>query len=320
MDPIIPLKTLMGIKFPEQQWIVDRIIPSSAITILSGQPKSFKTYTLLYIAMCVSQGEPLFGEFSTEKTNVLIIDEENEPRLIQHRLKQLGADEESSIHFTPRKGFNIGDETIDNVLLSCQTYDIKLVIIDSLIRIHRLNENSSGDMAEVFKQLRRFTEAGIAVLVTQHHRKPGSNYTSMSSEIRGSSDILAAIDSHMSVTRQDKYYLTFEQTKQRYEEELEPFEIKINIEDDNLEYIYIGETEGHINKTDILRSAVAELLKEHGKLLQKELLQKLEITGVKTNEHKLRPLLNRWISEGLLDFEPGKGNSKYYKVKAGAEV
>ena len=163
MDPIVTLDELMKKSFPEQAWVVDGLIPTSAVTILSGPPASYKTWVLLQTAISVAKGEPLFGQFATDKTGVLIIDEENGERLIQQRMFQLGATADLPSWFTPNKGFIVNDENMSDILLSCKAYDIKLLIIDSLVRIHGSDENSAGDMAEVFKHLRRFVERDIAV-------------------------------------------------------------------------------------------------------------------------------------------------------------
>lgn len=320
MDPIKPLQTLMQQHFPEQEYVVDRLVPDASITIFSGYSRSFKTYTLLEIALSVASGKPLFGQFATQNTGVLIIDEENGERLLQKRLKQLGAVADLPVYFTPQQGFTLSDAAIDNVILSCQTYDIRLVIIDSLIRVHGSDENSARDMAKVFKQLRRFTDKGIAVLVTQHNRKQGAVNGGTSNEMRGSSDILAAVDSHIGVVRKDKWYLKFDQTKQRYDVELEPFEVKVQADDNTFAFDYLGTLNTHVDKTEIIRTAVITLLSEHGQLCQKDLLEKLAELDLKTNEHTLRNLLNRWIAEGLLaPPSSGSGNTKFYSLSEGTQ-
>jgi RecA/RadA recombinase len=318
MDPIKKLEDLMYQDFPEQTYIVERLIPDSSITIFSGYSRSFKTYTLLQIAISIASGEPLFGQFPCQQTGVLVIDEENGQRLLQKRLFQLGATADLPVYFTPNMGFELSDKTIDNVINSCKTHGIKLVIIDSLIRIHGSDENSAREMSKVFRQLRRFTEQDIAVLVTQHNRKQGNVNAGTSNEMRGSSDILAAVDSHVGVVRKNKWYLTFDQTKQRYDVELDPFEVKVTADENNFTFEFLGMKQSHVDKSEILRTAVTELLAEHGQLRQKDLLEKLAELDIKTNEHTLRDLLNRWVAEELLSPPlAGTGNTKFYRLNNG---
>ena len=305
----------MAQEFPEQEYIVDRLIPDAGITILSGTAGSFKTYTLLQIAISVAGGMSLFEQFSTQQTGVLIIDEENGERLIQKRLRQLGVNEELPIYFTPRTGFKLTDEHIQNVILSCKAHDVGLVIIDSLVRVHSADENSSREMAKVYEKVRHFTQQGVAVLITHHNRKQGAFSGNAGAEMRGSSENLAAVDSHIGVTARKETYLRFEQSKQRYDKNLGKFEVKIISDEDSFRFEYLGGLENAPDKTEVLQVAVTKLLGENKQLSQKDLLKQLEVSGNKTNEHTLRNLLNSWIMEGLL-LPPisSTGNTKLYSL------
>jgi hypothetical protein len=312
-------------KFPEQQWVVDSIAPAAAITVISGSPGTFKTYTVLDLAMSVASGKKLFGQFATQQSAVLLIDEDNEEALRHRRLNQLGLPSGLPIYFTPSKGFVAEDEMIDDVIRSCKKHDIKLVIIDCLARIHDTDENKSGDMSGVFKKLKRFSENGIAVVMTHHNNKKGATDDSgLSNAMRGSSDIFASVDTHMAVMRKGKHTLRFVQTKQRYAEEIDPF--KVVVEVDKVKDSFRFEYEGSLGKEDraqekllALEESIVILLAEHGKLFQGQLLQKLEEMGRKTSEHTLRELLPDMISEGDILESPGPGKTKFYSL-AGKEV
>ena len=312
---IKPLRHIMSRYYPEQEYVVDGIVPEASITILSGTSRSYKTYTLLHMATSVASGTMMFGTFATRQTGVLIIDEENGERLLQKRLFQLGSASDLPVHFLSFGGFNTSDTYIGEVLRACKKNDIKLIIIDSLIRIHSGDENSAKDMSKVFKQLRRFTENGIAVLVTQHNRKQGAYGGNTGDEMRGSSDIMAAVDSHIGVVRKNKWYLTFTQTKQRYDEELDPFEIKVNATHATFNFEYLGTTKSSADTSELIWGAIEQLLTNNESLSQKQLLANLADMGVGTNEHKLRELLRRWVNEGALP-QPhaGDGNTKLYHL------
>lgn len=307
----------MNRNFPQEEWLVDRLLPEEAITILSGPPASYKTWVLLDIAISVASHKPLFGKFKTSQAGVLIIDEENNPRILQKRLFMLQATADLPIYFSNSPGFKLNDENVDLAILNCQAYGIRLVIIDSLVRIHASDENSAGDMAAVFDYLKRFTAKGIAVLVTHHNRKPGANRSYTGSEMRGSSDILAAVDSHVALSRKDRQ-LVFHQTKQRSEEELEPFQVIANVDEYNLTFEYQGKLEVREDKVQAIQDAVIGLLTDNDRLMQKELLALLEDTGVKTNEHKLRTILGEMVSEGTLRETAGSGKTKFYSLASGS--
>lgn len=310
----------MNREFPEQEYIVDSLIPCSSLIILSGREGSYKTYTLLELAISIASGEPFLGQFKTTKSGVLIIDEENGPRLIQKRLKQLGAKQDLSIFFTPKQGFTLIDEDIEGIISACKAHDIKLVIIDSMVRVHKSEENSSRDMAKIAKQLRRFTREDIAVLVTHHNRKQGPFSGGASTEMRGSSEIAAALDCHIGIVLKNKRYLRFDQTKQRYDLRLEPFEVKVSNDKDSFHFEYLGTSKSPADKSEQLQTAVTEILSEYDGLQQKDILEKLSELGTKTNEHTLRDLLHRLELEGLIQ-PPSRalGNSKVYRLNKTAD-
>ena len=306
----------MSVHYPKQEYIVDRLIPDASITILSGQSRSFKTYTLLEIALSVAKGQPLFEKFETHQTGVLIIDEENGERLLQQRFRQLGADTtDLPIYTSSFGGFHLDDKHVGEVIDFCETNDVKFVILDSLIRIHGSDENSARDMSKVFGKLREFTKAGIAVLVTQHNRKAGAGYGNSADAMRGSGDILAAVDSHIGVVRKEETLLSFKQEKQRYDVELGLFKVRVHATKDSFRFQYLGIFSNPPEKSLVLLPTVNSLLKEHGQLNKTELLEKLsQRNDVAINEHSLKDLLQIWVNDGSLP-QPikGRGTSKYYR-------
>lgn len=310
------ISQLMAKEFPEQMYLVDRLVPDAGFTIFSGAPRSYKTFALLHLAQSVASGEPFLNQFPTQQTGVLLIDEENGERLLQQRMRLMGISEDLPIFYTPSMGFVLSDENIEATIQKCIENNIGLVIIDSLIRVHSAEENSAKEMAAVSRQLRKFTENGIALIVTQHNRKQGAFNTGAGNEMRGSSEILAAADGHIGMSRKDKSYIRFDQTKQRYAVELEPFEVKVNASDQEFAFEFIGYLKPQADKDEILKKAVVQLLVENVQLKQKEILDKLTELGIRTNEHKIRSLLSRWEAEGLI--QPplvGAGNTKLYSLK-----
>jgi RecA-family ATPase/DNA-binding transcriptional ArsR family regulator len=309
--PPISLKELMDTDYPEQTWLIDKLIPASAITILSAEPGSYKTYMLLETAVKVATGEPLFSEFATQKVGTLLLDEENGLPLLQQRLKELKAPKDLPIYFYSYEGFTLDEEYVDRIILECKTHDIKLLMIDSLVRVHGADENTAQDMAAVFKQLRRFAGQGITVLITHHNRKPGANKGGSRHEMRGSSDILAAVDCHIAL-RRDGDFVTVEQTKQRYAKELSAFDVQVVDESEDFVFKYLGSNQD--TKDRILREAITELLEEHGELLQKELRDKLKKSGNDVNPRTLSKALKAMNGDGIVTQGKGKGNSKPYSL------
>ena len=312
---------LMAHNYPATTYLVDRLIPTESITILSGASRSYKTYALLDIAIAIASHKPLFQHFDTTQANVLIINEEDGERLLQQRFRQLGIEKDAGllIRISALTDFKLTDDKVKTTVQFCKDNAITLVIIDSLIRVHSSDENSATEMSKVFSQLRKFTKAGIAVLVTQHNRKTTQNSTGGASEMRGSSDILAAVDSHIGVKRdnKDRFYLTFTQEKQRYDVELDPFQMKFNASEPVFKFEYLGELGKQPDKSTTLYTVVCTLLSEYNELTIEELLDKIKDKGVSTYRKELRDLLKRWISEDALP-EPrrGSGKTKNYWIES----
>jgi len=75
-------------KFPPPNWIIPNILPEG-LSLLVAPPKTNKTFLSEHVALCVAAGEPVFGNYETERGRVLYLDFEQSDALIQERLKLL---------------------------------------------------------------------------------------------------------------------------------------------------------------------------------------------------------------------------------------
>jgi len=317
------LEELLSEHYPEENYIVNKLIPSNSVNIVSGEPRAFKTYFLLHLALCTASGEPLFGnsDFSTQQAAVGYVDLENGDRLLQRRLLQLGATANLPIYFTSDRGFKLTKGNVESMVYACANDGIRLLIIDGLRAAHDMDENSAQDMNRVMNFLRIIADSGVAVIAIQHNRKPGANsFANASHQVRGSTALIAATDTALSISRRN-LTLTLEQTKQRYDLELKPFKVAINIEEgtDSFKFDYIGSEKPAVNNNQRLRVGTIALLKQYEQLSQTELLGCLRNERkLDTNEHKLREAIREWLSEGWLVKSPGRGKTKLYSLNAEA--
>ena len=309
----LTMKELMKQEFPDSEWVVNRLIPEG-LTVLSAQPASFKTWLLLDIAIAVSLGNPLFGTFDTKKSGVLIVDEENSARLLQQRLLMLQERDDLPIHFMIEQNFKLEDAKVSKIIKFCHKNDIKLLTFDSLVRIHNSNENDAVQMSEVFAKVRKFNKAGINVLVTHHNRKTGKSENA-SQDMRGSSDILAAVDCHLSLKRdKEQNRLVITQTKVRFSEELEPIEVQVVANEEKLTLEYLGTKDiGESKRKKNLR-LINEILAELGEVNQKEMLLALEEQGNKINAKTLRSILQEMEEAVEIITTHGRGSEILYSL------
>lgn len=287
-EPFISIKNIMSLKLKDQKWLVDRLIPKGAITIISGQAGSYKSYTALGIALAVAKGQRVMDK-SAKKGKVLIVDFENSYVLIKQRLKQLTDEYDLDIEYVSRKFIYSWDFSDDELSQSnvdmCVLKNIDLVIIDSLIRAHSSEENTSTTMAKVMKNIKKFCDYGITVLILHHHRKGiAGQQKNYGESLRGSSDVLAATDSHTAISRNGDE-ITFHQTKMRFAPELPPFKMKINIPcngvDEKLFTMLDEDIQATLQKKS--QQSILDLLKEKGETALTDIQEDLKsIAGLKT--------------------------------------
>lgn len=259
----IRLAELLSMTFPENKWIVEKIVPHEGITILSGAPASYKTWLLLRMAIDIARGDKLLGQFQCEKSRVLIIDEENHLRLLQERLQLLGADKDLPIFFLSQKGFLVSDKNlVDEVLKACEEQGANVIFIDSLVRINNAEENDASQMSEVFRCIRQICQHRKTVIITHHERKEGAIKLSPQNRLRGSSDISAAVDAHIALKRDknEKSKIIIEQAKQRSDKEIEPFEVEVRETGTGVEFCYLGARAEDAGKKELARDVVLALL------------------------------------------------------------
>lgn len=68
-------------------WLIRDILTEGAVGFIAGQPKSFKSWAALDMALSVASGQPFLGHFSVEKPGaVLYIQEEDSGPLVKTRL------------------------------------------------------------------------------------------------------------------------------------------------------------------------------------------------------------------------------------------
>lgn len=306
----VSIDEVLDMEVSEQKWLIRNLIPAGAMTVVSAPPNSFKTLSMTHLAICVATGKPLFGQFTTTKSGVLIVDEENGWRLVQQQLKMLGGCKGLPIRIRSRHNFKLSKENMDIILLDCKTYGLDTVIFDSLIDMHSANENDSGEMGQVMGHFKRLLAAEITVIVLHHDRKPGINSRGGGAEVRGSGNIYAQADAHISLKR-DGDRLIVKPTKLRYAAQAKPFEVVVKYDETTFEFDYVGSSKQEA-KDSRLRESITELLAEHSQLFKQEVEDKLREKGVPINGQKLKDTLEGMLEDELIDTTKGIGNTHYY--------
>jgi KaiC/GvpD/RAD55 family RecA-like ATPase len=313
---VIHIKDLLEKQFSPIKWIIDPLIPAEGITIISGQPASYKTWFYLYLATKIAslEEEKIFSEFPKTQSGILIIDEENGDRLIKDRFKLLHTKNNLPICLTAYYGFQLNNLDVKTLIKFCTDYEYKVVIFDSLVRVNTQDENDAVKMSKTFYLLKQMNKAGITVILVHHHRKQGINQTSNSQNMRGSSEISAAIDSHLTLTRKDDY-IEIEQTKLRQKVGTNTFKIKIICSEESFDFElieFIGPKSS--KKLETKNTIFNFLINSTKKLFKKQLFEQIKKLGVDIGERTFDKAYEELKTEEVLVEYKGEGNTKYCQI------
>lgn len=295
---------------PGQEWIIDSLVPDKSLTAISGAPGSYKSWLSLYLAKCILEGKMVFDRYNTVYGNVLIIDLENNMGLIKDRCKMLSFGGESNLYYWQGE-FNI-EKDLERLELLLKEKSIRVLIIDSLVRIHNSDENDARAMSQVLKKLRSLANLGVAVIFVHHSRKQSFFGKSNAGEsMRGSSDILAAIDSHL-LLEKTSGGVKLSQPKLRAQESIKTLQLRIISEGDKFDFEFVGEVEETVNKITEARNAILGLLENNEKPRQ-EIIETLKgLCGSVTLDKALKGML----AENILSRKVGKDGTHIYFIVA----
>lgn len=309
------LSSLLLKQFPASKWLVENLVPESGLILMSAAPASFKTWLALEISLCVADGKPLFDVFRTNRGNVLICDEESGDRMLQDRFKKLGAEiaenpwEEKQIYYLSRVGRQVDDGYIKELLAECKKYDIKLIIFDSLVRFHAARENDSMEMAKILNLFKSLNDNSIATLILHHNRKSGNGARGGGEMVRGSSDILASCDVHLSINRRNRKIIV-SQTKNRYMEEIKPFSVELKVLNENSsKFEFIGEESDRDNQMTELKDIVLQEITESPGINKSQLVGSVSESYDGFSNNRIGIAISELISENKIRTEQGLKNS-----------
>ena len=317
---LLSIGELLEKDLPPISWLINELVPEEAITILSGMSGSFKTWLVMDMAISIATGKEFLSIYDTRQTGVLIIDEESGERLYSERFKNLTDLKEMPIYLLSMSGFRVDDKSIKEIAEVCKEKSIGFVIIDSMTRVNRGDENSSKDMALFFSKLRVFTQESISVLIIHHNRKPGQGGYDASSDMRGSSDIRAAVDIQLAVRRiGSSESIEVRQPKCRYSQEMSPFKLTFlkNKTTGKLGFRYDGilkvkdTEEDEKARKELLRKTIIEAVKQ-APGSKRQTITKTVSNLLGVSEYKVKVELLEMTKTNILATKTGQYNATLY--------
>jgi RecA-family ATPase len=205
-----PYRTLPAAHVAERtaplRWLLDGLFLAGGAGILGGAPKTGKSFFALELAVAVASGTPGAGTWAVGTPGpVLLLAAEDPLAVVVQRLTALAAARARALATLPvdlivEPLVRLPDG-LDRLAATVAQRRPVLLILDPLIRVHRADENSAPEMAQILDGLRTLArDSGCAVLLVHHARKAPAG-PSPGHGLRGSSDLHAFGDSNLYLRR-----------------------------------------------------------------------------------------------------------------------
>lgn len=200
---------------PAGHWLVEGLWSARAAGVLGGPPKSAKTWCAVDLALSVASGTDALGHFAVKDPGtVLFFGAEDAPALLRERFGALAAHRGLSLQSLDVLLLDVPvlklDSEKDRKRLSDTVRAVRprLLVLDPLVRMHSLDENSATEISGLLAFLRQLErEHDVAILLVHHTRKNAASGLQSGVGLRGSSDIHAFGDSNIYIRRRGEDFL-----------------------------------------------------------------------------------------------------------------
>jgi RecA-family ATPase len=192
-----------------ERWLVEELWGASSVGVIGGAPKCAKTWLGLDMALSVATGTPCLGKYAVPESGpVLVYLAEDALPVVRERVEGMarhrGLDLAGvEIHVITAPTLRLDrDRDRMRLLETAKRLGPRLLVLDPLVRLHGIDENHAGEVAELlayFRSLQR--QLDLSVLLVHHTRKNAAGGAAAGQGLRGSSDIHAFGDSNLYLRR-----------------------------------------------------------------------------------------------------------------------
>jgi hypothetical protein len=210
-EQVLPVVRVGAIASDEiaERWLVEELWCARSVGVIGGAPKCAKTWLGLDMALSVATGTPCLGKYAVpEPGPVLVYLAEDALLVVRERIEGMarhrGLDiDQVEIYVITAPVLRL-DRDRDRTRLWETTRRLRprLLLLDPLVRLHGIDENHAGEVAELlayFRSLQR--QLGLSVLLVHHTRKNAADGVAAGQGLRGSGDIHAFGDSNLYLQR-----------------------------------------------------------------------------------------------------------------------
>ena len=192
----------------EHRWLVTGLWSEQAVGIVGGEPKCCKSFLALDLAVAVAAGVPCLRRFAVSRAGrVLLFAAEDALHIVRRRLEGISAaagvalanlDIQVITAPTVRLDLDADRRNLAETVASLQP---RLLILDPFVRLHRIDENASGEVAPLLAYLRELQRRHDVAVLVVHHAKKGGGGVRAGQALRGSSEFHAWGDSNLYLRR-----------------------------------------------------------------------------------------------------------------------
>jgi len=192
----------------EKRWLIEGLWSAEAVGIVGGEPKCCKSFLALDMAVAVASGTPCLRRFPTvQRGRVLLFAAEDSTSVVRERLAGIAvaagiALEALDIHVIVAPVVRL-DVELDQRRLEDTVSALRpvLLVLDPFVRLHRIDENVSAEVAPLLDFLRGLQRRHRIAVVLVHHARKGAAHLRAGQALRGSSELHAWGDSNLYLRR-----------------------------------------------------------------------------------------------------------------------
>lgn len=192
----------------ERRWLVDQLWGDEAVGIVGGEPKCCKSFLALDLAVAVASGSPCVRRFAVARAGrVLLFAAEDALHVVRQRLAGIARaagcaldDLDIQVITAPSVRLDV-ERDRDALTETVDKLRPRLLVLDPFVRMHRIDENISGEVAPLLAYLRELQRRYHVAVVLVHHARKGGAKMRAGQALRGSSEFHAWGDSNLYLRR-----------------------------------------------------------------------------------------------------------------------
>jgi hypothetical protein len=195
---------------PERRWLIEDLWADQAVGIIGGEPKCGKSFLALDLLVAVASGAPCLRRFpAVRRGPVLLYAAEDALHLVRTRLMGLCrvagvtlTDLPIHVITAPSVRLDVADDR-HQLQATIAALRPLLLVLDPFVRLHRVDENASSEVAPLLAYLRELQRRFALAVVLVHHARKGAGAVRGGQALRGSSELHAWGDSNLYLRRLD---------------------------------------------------------------------------------------------------------------------